>query len=285
MDSGRNARQEPREPDADIVAGRVRGQDLDVWLAGLLAQGACRERHLAVWGVVLDVLDIPWKVSEPTLGLIRLQWWLDELRAPAPVAHPLNRLLANARQAAPHVLSYLPAWVEAAQWLLRSPLDEQAAAQWLESCRALPLALCPRDGATEREAQVRAALAAALGDAWGAAMLLRRAGHRRRSGLWLLKDRGTALWLLERGQRALKEARARQRNQVLWKDREELVPFLPFGLAALWLQAAERAIGQDRAGGQARAGELAGAVPVLSAPSQARRQAWLLWRWLRGRAV
>lgn len=79
----------------------ARRLDEDRWLSAQYASHGLRERLLALYALHLEIIEIPAKVSEPTLGEIRLQWWreaLAEIEAGGPVrAHPVIEALKTAR--------------------------------------------------------------------------------------------------------------------------------------------------------------------------------------------
>lgn len=58
----------------------VRTRDPDRYLADLLAPAAARPHLLVLHAFAIEVSDIRWKVTQPTLGEIRLKWWEQALR-------------------------------------------------------------------------------------------------------------------------------------------------------------------------------------------------------------
>jgi len=58
----------------------VRSRDPDRYLADLLAPAAARPHLLVLHAFALEVADIRRKVTQPTLGEIRLKWWEQALR-------------------------------------------------------------------------------------------------------------------------------------------------------------------------------------------------------------
>jgi len=89
---------------ADHCHELVRTGSKDYYLASLFAPDAKRALLLALYAFDLEVARIPGAVSEPQIGLIRQQWWLDTLDGiyggdvPAhPVAQELARAVATAR--------------------------------------------------------------------------------------------------------------------------------------------------------------------------------------------
>ncbi len=88
--------------DADHVKELVRAGDRDRFLASLFAPDKPRPALLALYAFNLESARIAASVSEPQLGLIRQQWWLDTLDAifgGADVpAHPVAQELARAAE-------------------------------------------------------------------------------------------------------------------------------------------------------------------------------------------
>lgn len=83
------------DPEVIALAKSLRGP----YLAALSAPAQRRAGLLSVWAFEAELARIPQTVSEPMMGRIRLQWWLDALpaiaggRAPShPVAHALAPL-------------------------------------------------------------------------------------------------------------------------------------------------------------------------------------------------
>ena len=78
----------------------VRTRDRDRWLSCLFAPDDKRPHLLALYAFNAEVLRVRDTVSEPHLGMIRLQWWRDTIEAicsgsPAP-GHPVAEALAAA---------------------------------------------------------------------------------------------------------------------------------------------------------------------------------------------
>jgi len=89
---------------ADHCIALVRQGDKDRFLATLFAPDEARPHLFALYAFNLEIARIRDSVSEPQLGLIRQQWWLDTLDAmtagevPAqPVAKALAQAIAEAR--------------------------------------------------------------------------------------------------------------------------------------------------------------------------------------------
>ena len=80
----------------------VRTGDKDRFLASLFAPDAVRPHLMALYAFNLEVARIREVVSEPQIGLIRQQWWLDTLDgiyAGHVAAHPVAEALAGAIEA------------------------------------------------------------------------------------------------------------------------------------------------------------------------------------------
>ncbi|NCO15799.1 MAG: squalene/phytoene synthase family protein [Alphaproteobacteria bacterium] len=90
----------PLSPCADLV----RRGDPDRFLSAMTAPPALRERLFALYAFNLELARIPGVVSEPMLGLMRLQWWRDAVAAAFDtgraagheVAEPLARTIRAA---------------------------------------------------------------------------------------------------------------------------------------------------------------------------------------------
>lgn len=78
----------------------VRGHDRDRWLSCLFAPDATRPHLLALYAFNAEVLRVRDTVSEPHLGMIRLQWWrdtIDSIYAGTEASgHPVAEALAAA---------------------------------------------------------------------------------------------------------------------------------------------------------------------------------------------
>jgi phytoene/squalene synthetase len=91
-------------PDLSPCAALVRRGDPDRFLSALTAPPDRRERLFALYAFNLEIARVAGMVSEPMLGLIRLQWWreaLDEIFSDAPVRrHEVATPLAETIRAA-----------------------------------------------------------------------------------------------------------------------------------------------------------------------------------------
>src|ERR1700761_5099788 len=79
----------------------VRRADQDRWLASrFIADPAARADVIALYAFDHVLARVPFQVSDPLMGEIRLTWWseaLDEIYGPGPVrAHPVALGLADA---------------------------------------------------------------------------------------------------------------------------------------------------------------------------------------------
>lgn len=77
----------------------VRAGDKDIFLTTLFAPVAAQPHLLALRAFAIEIERIPHLVSEPQIGEIRLQWWLDTLDSISqgePQSHPVALALSNA---------------------------------------------------------------------------------------------------------------------------------------------------------------------------------------------
>ncbi|MFT3986368.1 phytoene/squalene synthase family protein [Aestuariivirga sp.] len=79
---------------AAAIADIVRAGDRDRYLSTLFAPDEKRNPLLALYAFAVEVARIPSLVSEPQIGLIRLQWWHEAIEAPA-TGHPVAEALAT----------------------------------------------------------------------------------------------------------------------------------------------------------------------------------------------
>src|SRR5579871_4315005 len=93
-------RAEPENGDTlSYIAGEVRRHDKDRFLATLFAPPEHRADLWALYAFNAEVARIPYGVSEPMLGRIKVQWWRDVIGAiaegrGAPAGHPVAQALA-----------------------------------------------------------------------------------------------------------------------------------------------------------------------------------------------
>lgn len=87
------------EPELSDCAREVRRHDNDRFLTALFAPAARREDLFALYAFNIEVAKTREVVSEPTLGLIRLQWWRESVEgiyAGQPRRHAVIQPLAAA---------------------------------------------------------------------------------------------------------------------------------------------------------------------------------------------
>ena len=102
---------------AETCADIVRLHDRDRYIATLFAPDEKRDDLFALYAFAVEVARIPAVVSEPMIGEIRLQWWLDTLtaiEAKQGVDHPVAQAFANVvhRYSLPieHLENVVEAW-------------------------------------------------------------------------------------------------------------------------------------------------------------------------------
>jgi 15-cis-phytoene synthase len=102
---------------ADSCAALVRLHDRDRYIATLFAPDDKREHLCALYAFGVEIARIPQLVSEPQIGEIRLQWWLDTLTAIEQghaVDHPVAQAFAVVVQQyglpIEHLENYVEAW-------------------------------------------------------------------------------------------------------------------------------------------------------------------------------
>ena len=61
----------------------LRARDRDLWLACLFAPQDARPHIHALYAFAQETADVSGKVTQPLLGEMRLQWWVDALEADA----------------------------------------------------------------------------------------------------------------------------------------------------------------------------------------------------------
>lgn len=72
----------------------VRAHVPDLYLSLLLTPAAARPALLALYALEAELLTIPNRVTQPTIGLMRVTWWRDRL-AERDTAQPLLKALAT----------------------------------------------------------------------------------------------------------------------------------------------------------------------------------------------
>ena len=255
----------------------VKAENLDAWLSVLLAPAAARPALLGIWALVAETARLPWRLDEPLLARLRMEFWREALLGEgeagrAAAAQPLLRLWPPAlpREDMAESLAHLALLADGA---VDTP---EQAVEWAEATfapllRTLMTAVTvSRDGTsvsppdfTVLEEPLRA-----LARGYGLGFLLRRAGWPRTSMPapllgGVLAEEDTARQLISLSQQAHAQARRHR-----W-PRRHLAALWPAMLMQAWL---------DRA--QAQPGFPAKAAPMLSQPA---RQWRLLGHWLLGR--
>ncbi len=255
----------------------VKAENLDAWLSVLLAPAAARPALLTVWALVAETARLPWRLHEPLLARLRMEFWREALleegqAARDATAQPLLHLWPPAlpREDMGEALAHLALLADGA---LETP---EQAVEWAESTftplfrTLLAAATVSRDGmriSPPDAATVEEPLRA-LARGYGLAFLLRRAGWPRTSTTapllsGALAEEGATRHLIVLAQDAHAQARRHK-----W-PRRHLAALWPATLMQAWLARA-----------QAQPG-----FPVKPAPmlSQAARQWRLLGHWLLGR--
>ncbi len=115
----------------DACLAEIRQHDHDRFLSLLLAPADKRPALLALYAFNLEIARIPETVSEPMMGMIRLQWWrevLEGLDAGETRGHHVAVALAEARRHVDMPLSALSALVDIRERDLdEEPFEDMAA--------------------------------------------------------------------------------------------------------------------------------------------------------------
>lgn len=270
---------------ADDIAALVRERDRNRYLASLFAPDALRPYLHALYAFDSELVRIRSIVSEPALGEIRLQWWIDSLPAihgGEPPAHPVAVALTGAIKRGHLPLKALLNLAEARRFDLYN--DPMPSLSDLEGYLGETVSSVIQLGAmilTPDEAQKSAEAAGFSGVAIGIAGLLRTLPHHRARGQCYIPQallekhgasvedllagrenagvRGAIAELIAHGRRRLAEARAL--TPVIAAN--AFPAFLPASLAQLLFDRAKSA-----------------GLSILTQdiePSQLRRQ-YALWR-------
>lgn len=215
----------------------VRQHDRDRYLSTFFAPDGAREHLLALYAFNAEVSRVRDQVSEPHLGLIRLQWWRDTIEslyaggdgAGHPVAAALGQAIAAGSLPKDALLDLVTAH-EFDLYQDRMPgLTELEAYLGEANSRLIMLAAMILD----REAAPKASEAAGLaGVAQGLALVLSDPRHR---GPFLPEGMDVA------AATAHAEQRLRQALALLPTLPKPVLPaFLPVSLTALYLKALRR---------------------------------------------
>lgn len=221
--------------DGDHVTDLVRTGDRDRYLASLFAPDKARPALLALAAFNIEVARIAVSVSEPQLGLVRQQWWLDSLDGIAAgqevPAHPVAQALARAIERHALPLPALRSLVEAREFdLYADPMPDLLA---LETYLGQTSSAMIQLGSLVLAGKRAASSAAAAG--------LAGVAH----GLALLLNSGDARHLPAELSPVAAQAHARQRlaearGLAGTVAAEALPAFLPVALTDLYLAAAWR---------------------------------------------
>ncbi len=242
----------------------VREGDKDRFLASLFAPEEKRLQLFALFAFNVEIARIPSLVSEPGLGEIRQQWWLDTLDALGrgdTVDHPVARELASTIAGMRLPVQTLKNLIEARRFDLYS--DPMPSLEALETylgqtaSALIQLSVLILDKNSTRATAEAAGLA---GVAYGLARLLASGGAKRYLPSDIVSERGeagTISFLVAHARRRLAEAR---RHVVPPAAR---AAFLVASLADLYLNSLTR-LG-------------AKALTRSAEVSQLQRQ-WRLWR-------
>ncbi|MEL7544794.1 MAG: squalene/phytoene synthase family protein [Pseudomonadota bacterium] len=154
------------------VRAIARSWNYDAFIAATLAPSAAQEELIALAAFVGDLERIVTTVQEPTLALIRIQWWRDALAAMRETGrsdHPIGSQLARSLRTETLPLPLMQAITDTFTDQLSAPeiSDAQALKSFLAKRYATPLQLAARIlRAAPDDALIRHA-----GEAYGAARL------------------------------------------------------------------------------------------------------------------
>ncbi|WP_170294625.1 squalene/phytoene synthase family protein [Roseospira navarrensis] len=179
---------DPPEAGLSPSAALVRRHDRDRFVLALMAPAARREALFALFALAVELRRIPGLVSEPVLGVMRLQYWRDLIAAEDSQAAARGNPVAEAlaREALPRLGPDGPALLET---VLQGHADDLAPDPPVDATAARALAAAT-DGALAEAAalalgaETPASREAArhAGTAWGLAMLARNTPQAIRSG-------------------------------------------------------------------------------------------------------
>jgi 15-cis-phytoene synthase len=248
---------------SDYCQDLVRAGDKDRFLAFLFAPAEKRPHLMALHAFNLEIARIREAVSEPQLGEIRLQWWLDTLDAiyaGEAAAHPVAEALARAIAVGGLPKQALRNLVLARRFdLYDDPMPSLADLEGYLGDTSSALIQMAALILAGPEAQAAAEAAGLAGVAYGLAGLLRaRPIHSARGQNYLPPDMDAA-GAIQHARRRLAEARALTSRIPA----AALVAFLPVSLTGLYLDRLERL------------GDTASAT--VAEVSQFRRQLRLWW--------
>jgi phytoene synthase len=254
---------------SDYCQDAVRAGDKDRFLANLFAPADKRPHLMALHAFNLEIARVREAVSEPRLGEIRLQWWLDTLEtiyADGTAAHPVAAALVRAIAAGGLPKEALRNLILARRFdLYNDPMPSLADLEgYLGETQSALIQMSALILAGP-QAQAVSEAAGLAGVAHGLAALLRaRPIHHARGQTYLPPgmDAAEAIW---HARRRLAEARALAARI----PPAALPAFLPVSLTDLYLDRLER-LGKK-------------ALSTAAEVSQFRRQ-WRMW-WMARRNV
>lgn len=242
---------------SDYCQDLVRAGDKDRFLANLFAPDTKRPHLMALHAFDLEIARVRQAVSEPRLGEIRLQWWLDTLDAiyaGETAAHPVAEALARAIAAGSLPKEALRNLILARRFdLYDDPMPSLAALEgYLGETSSAPIQMAALILAGP-QAQAAAEAAGLAGVAYGLTGLLRAARGRN----YLPPDMDMAD-AIRHARRRLAEAR-----ELAARIPSAALPaFLPVSLTDLYLDRLDR-LGEKT-------------LTAVADVSQFRRQ-WRLW--------
>jgi phytoene synthase len=248
---------------SDDCQDLLRAGDKDRFLANLFAPSDKRPHLMALYAFNLEIVRLREAVSEPQLGEIRLQWWLDTLdaiNAGETPAHPVAEALARAIAAGGLPKDALRNLVLARRFdLYDEPMPSLGGLEGYLGETSSALIQMAAMILAGPEAEAAAEAAGLAGVAYGLAGLLRaRPIHRTRGQSYLPPDMDTAA-AVQHARRRLAEARALTSRIPA----AAIVAFLPASLTDLYLDRLER-LGER-------------ALTTVAEVSQFRRQLRLWW--------
>lgn len=158
----------------DIVRTAARAFERDRYLTALLAPATVRDDLLVLAAFAGEVGRIAPMVSEPMVGLIRLQWWRDAVRSDASTGHPIADVLNEVRDRHQLDRDGLSAIVDGHEqdFECAPPPDDQALLTHIDATQGSLFNLATRIVAPGAAAAAAAALALHAGRAYGIARML-----------------------------------------------------------------------------------------------------------------
>ena len=99
----------------DEIISLARTYQYDRYIAATLAPRAARPDLILLAAFAGEMRRIPWTVSDPTIGMIRLQWWRDNLNQTSgqlsgnPLADSVNEMIARRQLPAGLLIGHIDA--------------------------------------------------------------------------------------------------------------------------------------------------------------------------------